>query len=173
MANWKMATINPNLPRTAAGPIVRAAIYARYSSDNQSEVSIDDKVEVCRRYAERQGWTVTTVYDDAALSGSSARLRPGFQRMVLAAEAGAFDVIVCEAVDRLGRNLSGAAGLHDRLVFRWVLVHTPGTGALTAMHIGIMSTMAQLQSSDLRDKTKRGRSRSPSSCIASKPTAPG
>jgi len=66
---------------------------------------------------------VLAIYDDAALSGSSTRLRPGFQRMVFAAEAGQFDVIICEAVDRLGRNLSDVAGLHDRLVFRgWWLI---------------------------------------------------
>ena len=76
--------------------------------------------------------------------------------MVLAAEQGCFDVIVCEAVDRLGRNLSDVAGLHDRLAFRGVQVHTPSTGALTAMHIGIMGTMAQMQLGDLREKTKRG-----------------
>ena len=147
-------------PRTTGSvpvqAVLRVAIYARYSSDNQREASLADQVEVCRRYAERMGWAVVAVFEDAALSGSSARLRPGFQRMVLAAEFGQFDVIVTEAVDRLGRNLSDVAGLHDRLVFCGVTIHTPGTGVLTAMHIGIMGTMAQLQLSDLRDKTKRG-----------------
>ena len=59
--------------------------------------------------------------------------------------------------DRAWPQLSAkAARLHDRLVFRGVTIHTPGTGALTAMHIGFMGTMAQMQLSDLRDKTKRG-----------------
>ena len=39
---------------------MRAVIYARYSSDNQREASIDDQVEVCRRYIEQQGWTLST-----------------------------------------------------------------------------------------------------------------
>ena len=145
-----------DLCRRQSGRVIRAATYARYSSDNQREASIADQWEVCRRYCEQQGWPIVANFDDPALSGSIARLRPGFQRMVLAAEAGQFEVIVCEAVDRLGRNLSDVAGLHDRLTFRGVVIHTPGAGALTAMHIGIMGTMAQLQLSDLRDKTKRG-----------------
>ena len=38
---------------------MRAVIYARYSSENQREASIDDQIEICRRYAEARGWTVT------------------------------------------------------------------------------------------------------------------
>jgi site-specific DNA recombinase len=37
---------------------MRAVIYARYSSDRQSEASIEDQLEVCRRYAQAQGWRV-------------------------------------------------------------------------------------------------------------------
>ena len=64
---------------------MRAVIYARYSSDLQREASIDDQLEVCRRYAAAQGWTVVGTYTDAALSGAS-RFRPGFQK--LTADAG-------------------------------------------------------------------------------------
>ena len=47
----------------------RCAIYARYSSDLQSPTSIDDQVQLCRAYADRQGWVVVATYHDAALSG--------------------------------------------------------------------------------------------------------
>ena len=40
---------------------MRAVIYARYSSDNQREASIEDQVEVCRRYAKAQRWKVVNV----------------------------------------------------------------------------------------------------------------
>jgi site-specific DNA recombinase len=134
---------------------MRAAIYARYSSENQREASIADQVEVCRRYAERQGWAVTAVYDDAAISGAS-RMRPGFQRLLADAEAGRFDVVVCEAIDRLGRKLADVADFHDRLTFARVQLHAINIGAVTAMHIGIMGTMAQMTLSDMRDKVRRG-----------------
>lgn len=37
---------------------LRAVIYARYSSDQQRSASISDQIEVCRQYAERQGWVL-------------------------------------------------------------------------------------------------------------------
>ena len=84
---------------------LRAVIYARYSSDNQRDASIADQVEVCRRYIARQGWTLSATYDDRAQSGAS-RFRPDFQRLLADAEARRFDVIVAEAIDRLGRKLA-------------------------------------------------------------------
>ncbi len=49
--------------------MMRAVIYARYSSDLQREASIEDQVEVCRRYVEKQGWTLVDIYEDRAMSG--------------------------------------------------------------------------------------------------------
>lgn len=96
--------------------MLRAVIYARYSSDHQREASIEDQLEVCRRYAERQGWKIVEVYADQALSGAS-RFRPAFQQMLADAEQRRFDVIVVEALDRLSRKLADVADLHDRLSF--------------------------------------------------------
>ena len=134
----------------------KAVIYARYSSENQREASIEDQVEVCRRYADRQGWTVTAIYDDRAASGASTLGRPGFLRMLADAEARRFDVVVCEAIDRLGRMLADVAAAFDRLSFSRVAVHATAIGLVTQMHIGIMGTMAQMVLADLREKTKRG-----------------
>jgi DNA invertase Pin-like site-specific DNA recombinase len=89
---------------------MRAVIYARYSSDNQREASIEDQLEVCRRYVERQGWTVVEVYTDQALSGAS-RFRPAFQQMQADAEQRRFDVIVVEALDRLSMNVLPTKGV--------------------------------------------------------------
>ncbi len=82
---------------------MRAATYSRYSSDLQSEASIADQVEVCRRLIESKDWTLVATYEDRALSGGSP-FRPGYQKMLADAEAGVFDVIVVEALDRLGRT---------------------------------------------------------------------
>ena len=48
---------------------MRVAIYARYSSDLQSETSIDDQVRLCRERAKRDGMTVAEVFTDYAISG--------------------------------------------------------------------------------------------------------
>ncbi len=133
----------------------RAVVYARYSSDNQRDASIEDQVEVCRRLIERHGWQLTKVYDDRAISGSS-RFRPGFQKLLADAEAGRFEIVVCEAIDRLGRKLSDVADLFDRLTFHRVQLFSATAGQITQMHVGIMGTMAQMFLSDLREKTRRG-----------------
>jgi DNA invertase Pin-like site-specific DNA recombinase len=132
--------------------MTRAAIYTGYSSENQRDASIEDQVEICRRYAERQGWSVVEVYGDRAASGAT-RFRAGLARMTADAEAGKFDVPVCEAIDRLGRKLADVADLFDRQTFRRMQVHATNIGQLTPKHVGIMGTMAL---SDLREKTRRG-----------------
>ncbi len=127
---------------------MRSAVYARYSSDQQRDASIEDQVEVCRRLIESKDWTLVVTYEDRALSGGSP-FRPGYQQMLADAEAGAFDVIVVEALDRLGRKLADIAALHDRLQFVDVAIHTVATGEVTAMHVGMLGTMAQLYLADI------------------------
>jgi len=83
--------------------VIRAAIYARYSSENQRDASIEDQIEVCRRFVERQGWTLVRGYEDRSISGAS-RFRPGYQELSDDLDRGLFDVVVVEALDRLGRN---------------------------------------------------------------------
>ena len=134
---------------------MRAVIYARYSSDNQREASIEDQIEICRRYIDRQGWTLVRTYQDRALSGASDQ-RPAYQQMLADAEAKQFDVVVSEALDRLGRRLSDVARLYDHLEFRGVRLHAVNIGQVTTMHVGLLGTMAQLYLSDLKEKTRRG-----------------
>lgn len=45
-----------------------AVIYARYSSDNQREESIEGQLRECQEYAERNGITILRNYIDRALS---------------------------------------------------------------------------------------------------------
>jgi DNA invertase Pin-like site-specific DNA recombinase len=134
---------------------MRAVIYARYSSDQQREASIEDQIEVCRRYAEAQGWTVAETYADAAISGAS-RFRPGFQKLIADAAERRFDLVICEAIDRLGRRLADTADLQDQLAFQGIRLYTPSLGEITHIHVAIMGMMAQMALKDLGEKTKRG-----------------
>jgi site-specific DNA recombinase len=76
--------------------------------------------------------------------------------MLADAEAGHFDVVVTEALDRLGRRLSDVACMYDHLEFRGISLHAVNIGEVTTMHVGLLGTMAQLYLSDLKEKTRRG-----------------
>ena len=61
--------------------IQRAVIYARYSSDNQSEASLDDQIRLCKELISREEWSLVQVFRDAAISGSTS-IRPGYQALI-------------------------------------------------------------------------------------------
>ena len=94
---------------------MRAAIYARYSSEMQSEASIDDQLRICRRMIAGRGGTVERVFHAMGISGASL-LRPGYQNLLGDARAGHFDVLVAESVDRLSRDQEHIAALHKQMV---------------------------------------------------------
>lgn len=85
--------------------MLRAAIYARYSSALQHPSSIEDQVALCRQNAARFACTVLQdhVYTDSEIGGSDSH-RDGYQRLLGAARAKAFDAIIVEGQDRLWRN---------------------------------------------------------------------
>ena len=58
-----------------------AVIYARYSSDNQTEQSIEGQLRVCQDYAERNDITIIKTYVDRAMTGTNDN-RPDFQQMI-------------------------------------------------------------------------------------------
>lgn len=82
---------------------MRAAIYARFSTDMQRDESIEDQIRVCHHRAKHENLEVIEVFQDKGLSGSKTD-RPGYQAMLTAARAGRFDVILCEDVSRLWRD---------------------------------------------------------------------
>ena len=83
---------------------MKVALYARYSSDNQRDASIEDQLRLCRLHAEKQSWTVVDSYTDRAISGASL-LRPGIQQLISDAMRGKFVIVLAEAMDRLSRTI--------------------------------------------------------------------
>ncbi len=135
--------------------VQRAAIYARYSSDEQRPESIEDQILKCRRHCEAMGWEVVSAYSDAAFTGATV-LRPEYQRLLQDAERGVFDIVVVEAVDRLSRRLADLANFHDIVEFRKVRLFATDRGEINGLMIGILGAMAQAFLDDLKGKTKRG-----------------
>jgi site-specific DNA recombinase len=134
---------------------MRAVVYARYSSDAQSDQSIEDQVRLCRERIAAEGWTLAQVYRDAAMSGASA-LRPGYQALLEGAREAAFDVVVAEALDRLSRDQEDVAALYKRLRFAGIRLVTLAEGEISELHVGLKGTMNALFLKDLADKTRRG-----------------
>ena len=134
---------------------MRAAIYARYSSDLQSEASIEDQVRQCRKRIESEGWQETDVYADHSISGAST-LRSGYQKMLEDARCGAFDTLIAEALDRLSRDQEDIAGLYKRLSFAGIKLITLAEGEVNELHVGLKGTMNALFLKDLAQKTRRG-----------------
>ncbi|MCE6076345.1 recombinase family protein [Agrobacterium vitis] len=136
--------------------MTRVAIYARYSSDNQNEASIEDQFRICRDQAKREGWKVVGCYKDAAISGSTVILRPGIQMLLQDAQAGQFDIVLAEALDRISRDQADTANLFKHLKFAGVPIVTLAEGEISELHVGLKGTMNALFLKDLADKTRRG-----------------
>jgi site-specific DNA recombinase len=134
---------------------MRAVIYARYSSDRQREASIEDQVRTCRAWVEREGADLVATYTDHAVSGQ-IRMRPGYQKLLEAARAGKFDVVVAEALDRLSRDQEDVAGLFKHLRFAGIRLVTLAEGEISELHVGLKGTMNALFLKDLAAKTHRG-----------------
>ena len=134
---------------------LRAAIYARFSTDMQRDASIDDQVRTCRDYAKRQGLEVIEVFSDKAMSGASL-MRSGIQNMLRSAANRQFDIVISEALDRLSRNQADIASVYQKLEFQSVAIETVSEGSISEMHIGLKGTMNALFLKDLGAKTHRG-----------------
>ena len=83
---------------------MRAVIYARYSSDNQREESIEGQLRECSAYAERKGYTVVKTYADRAISGKKADNRPQFMQMIADSKQKLFDTVIVWKIDRFSRD---------------------------------------------------------------------
>ena len=135
---------------------LRAAIYARYSSDLQSETSVEDQVRLCRERGERDGHEVIQVFNDYAISGSSLINRPGMLSLMAAAKDGMFDLVYAEALDRISRDQEDIAAIYKRLAHGDVKIVTLTEGEVNELHVGLKGTMNALFLKDLAVKTRRG-----------------
>ena len=137
--------------------VKRAAIYARFSTDLQSERSIDDQVALCRDFAVRSGFQVAAVFQDRAKSGASVLGRDGLLALMAAAKARAFDVLLVEHSDRIARSMRDLADIHERLTFQGIEIRAVHSGAaMDTATIGLFGLVGQMQREDGAKKVRRG-----------------
>ncbi|MEL6280949.1 MAG: recombinase family protein, partial [Pseudomonadota bacterium] len=135
---------------------MRVAVYARYSSDQQSAHSIEDQFRLCREEIARRGGQVVETYADYAISGGSLRNRPGIQELLADARNSGFDLVVAEALDRLSRDQEDIAAIFKRLRHFEIGLSTLAEGEISELHVGLKGTMNALFLKDLAQKTWRG-----------------
>ena len=83
--------------------MIKAVIYARYSSSSQTEQSIEGQVRVCREFAERNGYVIVSEYVDRAKTGTNDN-RPAFQQMLYDSKQKTFEAVLVYKLDRFARN---------------------------------------------------------------------
>lgn len=147
---------NPVPPENA----MNAVIYARYSSAQQTENSIDGQLRECNRFAEFHGYTVIGTYVDRARSGTSVEDRTEFLKMIDDAKKQQFAFVIVYRFDRFARNRYDSVIYKKKLSAFGVRVistaETIGDGDESIILESIYEAMDEAYSRRLSTITKRG-----------------
>lgn len=135
------------------------AIYARYSSHNQTECSIEGQLKVCYEYAKKNKLTVIHEYIDRATTGTNDN-REQFQQMIRDSEKKHFQGVLVYQLDRFARNRIESAINEDKLNKNGVeiisakenLSNDPSGKLLK----GVIESVNEYYSNELSVKVKRG-----------------
>lgn len=136
-----------------------AVIYARYSSDSQSEQSIEGQLRVCQDYAQRNDILILDTYIDQAISGTTDN-RANFQRMIKDSARKEWNYVLVYKLDRFSRD-KYATAIHKKTL------RDNGVKVLSAMENipdtpegiileSLLEGMNQYYSAELSQKVKRG-----------------
>lgn len=138
---------------------MRAAIYARFSSHNQRNESIEIQVDACEAYCKEHGHTVVAKYCDYAQTGRDTN-RARFQAMLADADAGLFEVVVIYKVTRIMRNRDEMALARRRLAKAGVEIlyagEQIGTGSSGVLQLGLLEVLAEWESAILSERVRDG-----------------
>lgn len=147
--------------------MMNAVIYARYSSDNQREESIEGQVRECREYAEKNGMDIIGVYTDRAFSAKTDN-RPEFQQLIKDSANKSFEAVLVWKLDRFARNR------YDSAKYKYVLkkngvrvisaTETISEGAEGILLETMLEGMAEYYSVELAEKVKRGQTENALKC---------
>lgn len=136
-----------------------AVVYARYSSDRQTEQSIEGQLHVCEDFAKRNNILILDTYIDRAISGTHD-MRENFQKMLKDSDAKAWDYVLVYKLDRFSRNKYEMAIHRKHLKDNGIKIlsaveNIPETPEGTLLE-SLLEGMNQYYSEELSQKTKRG-----------------
>lgn len=138
---------------------MRAALYARYSTDRQKEVSIEDQFRQCERVARVQGFDIVARFEDRGVSGGTSE-RSGYQSLLAAVRSGVIQTVVTEDLSRLWRSRAEfglrSAELEDLNVHLVTCVGDDTRRDGYGLILGIKSAIAEHQRREISYRTRRG-----------------
>lgn len=154
---------------------MKAVIYARYSSDNQREASIEGQIRECTAFAEKNGITVLRHYIDRAISAKTDN-RPEFQNMIKDSNKKLFDMIIVWKLDRFARNRYDSARYKAQLKRNGIKVVSAteviSDGAEGIILESMLEGFAEYYSVDLSEKVVRGMTDNTLKCMFNGGTLP-
>ena len=138
---------------------MKAVIYARYSSDNQREESIEGQLRECTAFAQKNDITILRHYIDRAYSAKTDN-RPEFQNMIKDSAKHLFDMVIVWKLDRFSRNRYDSARYKTLLKRNGVKVVSAteviSEGAEGIILESVLEGFAEYYSADLAEKVSRG-----------------
>lgn len=154
---------------------MRGVIYARYSSDNQREESIEGQIRENTAFADKNGIEIVGTYIDRAYSAKTDN-RPDFQKMIKDSAGKSFDVVIVWKLDRFARDRYGSAFYKRALRKNGVRVVSAteviAEGTAGILLESLLEGMAEYYSADLAEKVSRGMTENALKCRFNGGTVP-
>ena len=134
----------------------RAVVYARFSTDKQSNHSIADQLRECRDHAVKNGLTIVAEHFDHAISGASVLNRSGLSAALEAVKLNSADALLVFSQDRLSRDLADTAVLYKQLDYYRCALISVTEGEIRSLDMGMRALIAQEDLRKIAVNTKRG-----------------
>ena len=142
-------------------------IYARYSSSNQREESIEAQLAACHRYAKANNYKVIDEYVDRAATGRNAK-RPALQKLIKDSESGDFERVLIYQFDRFMRDRYLSQHYKKRLKEQGVRVvsvtQSIGEGAESILTEGFHEAFDEYYSAQLSERITAGQAINAEKC---------
>lgn len=141
---------------------MKSVIYARYSSDKQTEDSIEAQLRACNEYVATNGLSVVGLYTDEAISGKGSKTasRVQYQKMLRDCGRGMFQTILIHKYDRVARNLGEHVNLEKKLHDKGIELMAVAQNFGSSNEAKIMRTltwaMSEYYLDNLSDEVKKG-----------------
>lgn len=148
---------------------MNVVIYARYSSHNQTEQSIEGQIAICTEYAKRNDYTIIGEYIDRAITGTTDS-RPQFQKMIEDSSKRCFQGVLVYQLDRFARNRYDSAIYKNKLKKNGIRVFSAkeniSDDASGVLMESVLEGMAEYYSVELSQKVRRGMDINAQKCLS-------